>query len=106
MSDSKSASNLIVWFLQGGTITMRKLAQQITPLLWKAALVFSVVATGCTVHAGYYDPYYHDHHDWNGEVVYYNQWEHDTHRDHVEFKQRSKADQKAYWDWRHSHDNH
>jgi hypothetical protein len=108
IADSKRASNLnYVWFLQGGTIHMRKLAHQVAPLVWKAALVFSVVASGCTVHAGYYDdPYYHDHHQWSGEVVYYNQWEHDTHRDHVEFKKRSKDDQKSYWDWRHSHDDH
>ncbi|HTA80287.1 MAG TPA: hypothetical protein VK720_12130 [Terracidiphilus sp.] len=86
---------------------MRKLSDQVTPLLWKAALALSVFTSGCTVHAGYYDdPYYHDRHAVSGEVVYYNQWEHDTHRDHVDFKKRNKDDQKAYWDWRHSHDDH
>jgi hypothetical protein len=53
-----------------------------------------------------YDPYYHDYHYWNGEVVYYNQWEHDTHRDHVDYGHRNADDQKAYWDWRHSHEQH
>jgi hypothetical protein len=38
--------------------------------------------------------------------VYYNQWEHDTHRDHVDLKQRNAADQKEYWDWRHKDDHH
>ena len=76
-------------------------------MLWKAALALSVFTSGCTVHAGYpVDPYYHDRHAVVREVVYYNQWEHDTHRDHVDFKKRNKDDQKAYWDWRHSHDDH
>jgi hypothetical protein len=56
----------------------------------------------CSAHVRVYDPYYHDYHAWDGEVVYYNQWEHDTHRDHVEFNKRNSDDQKAYWDWRHS----
>ena len=86
---------------------MRKILAQMTPLALAAALVAPVLLSGCTVHAGYYDdPYYHDRHQWSGEVTYYNQWEHDTHRDHVEFKSRNKDDQKAYWDWRHSHDDH
>ncbi len=66
----------------------------------------ALTTTGCTVHAGYYDPYYHDYHPIDGEVVYYNQWEHDTHRDHVDLKQRNAADQKEYWDWRHKDDHH
>jgi hypothetical protein len=49
-----------------------------------------------------YDPYYHDYHAWDGEVTYYSQWEHDTHRDHMDFNKRSDDDKKAYWDWRHS----
>lgn len=58
--------------------------------------------TGCVVHARYYDPYYHDYHDWNGEAGYYSRWETETHREHMDFKKRNKADQKAYWDWRHN----
>ncbi len=38
-----------------------------------------------------------------GETVYYSQWEHDTHRDHVEWAQRNAADQRAYWQWRRHH---
>jgi hypothetical protein len=63
--------------------------------------IISGLSTGCTVHAGYYDPYYHDRHPWGGEVVYYQNWEHDTHREHREFKERNKREQKEYWDWRH-----
>jgi hypothetical protein len=79
-----------------------RLSEGIKSLLFAAAILCS----GCAVHAGYYDPYYHDYHPVNGEVVYYSQWEHDTHRDHVEFKSRNDADKKEYWSWRHSHDHH
>jgi hypothetical protein len=60
-----------------------------------------LLTTGCEAHVRVYDPYYGDYHVWSGETVYYSRWEHDTHRDHVEFNSRSDADKKAYWDWRH-----
>jgi len=80
---------------------MRSLFRQFTPLLFAAVLASPMMVSGCAVHARVYDPYYHDYHAWSGEVVYYNQWERDTHRDHMDFGQRSDADKKAYWDWRH-----
>jgi hypothetical protein len=79
---------------------MRKF-RRITSLLFVGAIAAATLCTGCTVHAGYYDPYYHDRHPVAGEVVFYNQWEHDTHRDHRELKERNKNEQKEYWDWRH-----
>ena len=84
---------------------MRPLVTRLIPLALAAACLAPLFLTDCTVHAGYYDdPYYHDRHVWSGgEVVYYNQWEHDTHRDHMDFKRRNDADRKAYWDWRHDH---
>ncbi|HEX4284944.1 MAG TPA: hypothetical protein VHZ28_07615 [Terracidiphilus sp.] len=87
---------------------MRKTLSQWVPLALAAAFLSPLVLTGCGVHAGYYDdPYYHDRHVWNGgEVVYYNQWEHDTRHEHRDFKKRNDADKKAYWDWRHSHEDH
>ncbi len=67
-----------------------------------ALLTFAAgLAVGCTVHAGYYDPYYHDRHPWGGETVYYQHWENDTHRHHEDFKKRSREEQREYWDWRH-----
>ena len=81
---------------------MQRWHRSFAPLMLAAAIACPAFITGCTVHAGVYDPYYHDYHNWNGEVVYYSQWEHDTHRDHVDFAKRSAADQKEYWDWRHS----
>ncbi len=85
---------------------MQTLLRQLTRPMLAAAFALPVFLSGCTVHAGYYDPYYHDHHNWNGEVVYYGQWEHDTHRDHMDFNKRNDGDKKAYWDWRHHDDHH
>ena len=87
---------------------MQKILSNLTLLAFAAVVALSVFLSGCTVHAGYYeDPYHHDRHAWSGEVVYYNQWEHDTHRSHEDFDKRNDADKKAYWDWRHQHgDNH
>jgi hypothetical protein len=39
------------------------------------------------------------------EVVYYQQWETDTHRDHRDFRRRKDDEQKEYWTWRHSQDH-
>jgi hypothetical protein len=67
------------------------------------ALGGPVLNSGCAEHPRYYDPYYSDYHTWNsGEVVYYNRWEHDTHRDHVDFAKRNDADRKEYYTWRHN----
>jgi hypothetical protein len=78
-------------------------------LLIAAALALPLTATvfmsGCAERASVrvYDPYYSDYHVWNrDEVVYYNRWENETHRDHREFKQRKSDEQKEYWTWRHS----
>jgi hypothetical protein len=81
---------------------MSSLKKNLAPLLFAAVLAVPIFSTGCAVHARVYDPYYHDYHGWDGEVVYYGQWEHDTHRDHMDFNKRSDADKKEYWDWRHS----
>jgi hypothetical protein len=82
---------------------MRPLLRGLTPLLFASVLASPLFTTGCAVHARVYDPYYHDYHAWAGEGVYYDQWEHETHHEHKDFKERDKNDQKAYWDWRHSH---
>jgi hypothetical protein len=83
---------------KGKTMRPRK----INVCLLAVAMATPVFTTGCAVHA-YYDPYYHDYHPVDGEVVYYGQWETETHRQHVDLKHRNKAEQKEYWDWRHKH---
>jgi hypothetical protein len=82
---------------------MRKLVRYLGPLCFGTALATSLFTAGCAVHARVYDGYYGDYHRWDDhEVVYYNRWEHETHRDHVDFNKRSEADKKTYWEWRHS----
>lgn len=85
---------------------MRSLFRNFAALIFAAVLAFPMFTTGCAVHARVYDPYHNDYHVWAGEGVYYNQWEHDTHREHREFNKRNKDEQKEYWDWRHQNDHH
>jgi len=73
-------------------------------LLAVALAPFSMMMTGCPEgDVRVYDSYHHDYHDWGHERVYYDRWERDTHRNHEDFRHRSEADRKDYWDWRHSH---
>lgn len=81
---------------------MGSLLRHFSPLLLAAAIALPVLCTGCTGSVRVYDPYYHDYHVWASETPYYSQWEHDNHREHMDFNKRSDADKKAYWDWRHS----
>jgi hypothetical protein len=81
---------------------MRTLYQRLAPLMFAAILLSTVAITGCAPRV--YDPYHHDYHRWNhDEIVYYQRWENETHRQHVDFSKRSEGDKKEYWDWRHSH---
>jgi protein-tyrosine phosphatase len=83
---------------------MRTLSGTISTLMLTAALSAPLVIGGCSSNVGYrsYDPYHNDYHVWNNdEVVYYNRWEHDTHRDHQDFRKRNNDEQKEYWNWRH-----
>lgn len=74
--------------------------------LWiSAAFVLTLGLAGCGGPHYYraYDPEYHDYHVWNNnEVVYYNRWESETHREHREFRDRDDRDKNAYWNWRHT----
>jgi hypothetical protein len=84
---------------------MRKLNRTLSMFALTAALSAPILIGGCSGGGTYrtYDPYYNDYHVWNNdEVVYYNRWEHDTHRDHVDFRKRKADDQKEYWNWRHN----
>jgi hypothetical protein len=37
------------------------------------------------------------------EEPYYERWEHETHRDHHGWGDRSADEQRSYWEWRHNH---
>ena len=83
---------------------MRSLLKYSSSSLLAVVLAVPLLVAGCATHVRYYDAGYGDYHTWNnGEVVYYNNWEHETHREHREFKQRNEAEQKEYWAWRHNH---
>jgi hypothetical protein len=69
----------------------------------KLALAMVVGLAGCATHHGYYE----GGGRWSdGEVVYYNQWEVETHRQHVDYAQRKEDEQRAYWSWRQNHHDH
>lgn len=85
---------------------MRSIFRNFASILLAAVFATPVFMSGCAVHARVYDPYHSDYHVWAGETVYYNQWEHDTHRDHRDFNRRKDSEKKEYWDWRHSQPDH
>ena len=85
-------------------------SHSLSSLLLAVGLASSLAGIGCADHHAYrvYDPYYTDYHAWNNdEVVYYNRWAVETHRDpHVDFRKLPPGEQKEYWTWRHNHDDH
>jgi hypothetical protein len=89
---------------------MTRGSHRLSALLLGAVLSSSLAGIACGDHHAYrvYDPYYTDYHSWdNNEVVYYNQWTAETHRDaHRSFKKLPPGDQKEYWTWRHNHGDH
>jgi hypothetical protein len=85
---------------------MRFLSRHLSSITLTAVFASSLLFEGCAarVSTGYrvYDPYYSDYHVWdNNEVGFYGRWEGETHRNHVDFRKRSAAEQKEYWTWRH-----
>jgi hypothetical protein len=66
---------------------MHSLFRHFTPLLLAVAITSPVALIGCR----------------SQETVYYNQWEHDTHREHQDLSKRSPDEQKEYSDWRSRH---
>jgi hypothetical protein len=66
-------------------IGMSRGCRYVSSILLAVALFSPVVFSGCAVRASYrvYDPGHADYHVWDGsEVVYYQRWEVETHRDH------------------------
>jgi hypothetical protein len=86
---------------------MKSTSRFLSAGLLAAGLACAALGVGCAHHHPYrvYDPYYSDYHVWNGgEVVYYNQWSRENHRDeHRDFRKLPPEEQKEYWTWRHSH---
>lgn len=87
---------------------MRIRSRQFASLLLAATIALPAAIAGCAARASYsyYDRDHNDYHTWNhDEVVFYSQWETDTHRNHRDFRKRSDVEQKEYWQWRHDHDH-
>lgn len=77
------------------------------PVRRAVMLLVAGCAVACVTPVRYYDADHGDYHVWNrGEIVYYQQWEVETHHEHVDYDRRSADDQRAYWNWRHSHEDH
>ena len=55
----------------------------------------------------YYDSEASDRHEWNEhEQRAYRHWlEHERHARYRDWKHANKADQRAYWQWRHANPN-
>lgn len=86
---------------------MRNLFRNLAVIILAMGLGAAVVIGGCEGEVRTYDAGYGDYHTWNhGEVVYYNNWEHETHRDHVDFGKRNDAEKKEYYSWRHGQGDH
>ena len=89
---------------------MSRGSHPLSSLLLAATLASSVAGLACGDHHYYraYDPYYTDYHVWNNdEVVYYNRWSDENHRDsHRDFRKLPPNEQKEYWTWRHNHGDH
>ena len=69
---------------------MHSLFRKIAPLLLAAAMASPAALMGCR----------------SQETVYYQQWEHDTHRQHMDLEKRSAEEQREYADWRRSQNDH
>jgi hypothetical protein len=86
---------------------MDRKSRFLSSLFLASALASVALGTACGGHRYYraYDPYYSDYHVWDdNEVVYYNQWATEYHRDpHRDFRKLRPEEQKEYWTWRHSH---
>lgn len=72
------------------SIPVRSSSRKFASLLLAVALVSPLAMIGCR----------------SQETVYYNQWEHDTHREHVDLSKRSADEQREYAEWRRSRDDH
>jgi hypothetical protein len=54
-----------------------------------------------------YDPYHKDYHNWDDrEDGVYRHWLEGRHQAYVDYEHLKHREQRAYWSWRHSHEEH
>ncbi|MGH9409540.1 MAG: hypothetical protein ACRD1V_08800 [Vicinamibacterales bacterium] len=52
-----------------------------------------------------YDPFRHDYHNWDRrEESTYRAYLAERHRSYIAYRRQSLAQRRAYWRWRHAHD--
>lgn len=82
--------NLVYDSKRKGSQMLYSFSRNLAALLLAIALVLPLMLTGCR----------------NREGDYYNRWEHETHREHVDLDRRPSTEQKEYRDWRERQDHH
>lgn len=68
---------------------LSKMSKYPAALLLSATFLSPLLVTGCR----------------DRETVYYNRWERETHREHVELARRNAEEQKEYREWRDRQDH-
>ena len=54
-----------------------------------------------------YDPYHKDYHNWDRrEDDMYRRWLDERHVAYVDYERLKEKEQRAYWNWRHNHEEH
>ncbi len=54
-----------------------------------------------------YDPYHKDYHNWDSrEDSVYRHWLEGRHEVYVDYEHLKHSEQRAYWNWRHAHEEH
>jgi hypothetical protein len=54
-----------------------------------------------------YDPYHKDYHNWDShEDGLYRHWLEGRHEAYADYERLKHSEQRAYWNWRHSHEEH
>jgi hypothetical protein len=54
-----------------------------------------------------YDPYHKDYHNWDDrEDGVYRHWLEGRHEAYVDYNRLKHSEQRAYWNWRHNHEEH
>lgn len=54
-----------------------------------------------------YDPYRRDYHRWDrSEQARYREYLRERHRSYVTYQRQRVAERRAYWRWRHEHEEH
>ena len=81
---------------------MRSLLRNLAPLFLAAVLAAPLVITGCQSQQQA-QPQPQPESQPQPQPSSYTQWEHDTHRQHVDLNRRSADEQRQYQDWLRSH---